>query len=80
MARLGMGAGEVSLPVDAVGLKNLQCGSRPGVQESIILRVDLPEHGLQRGDVGTIVEVRDAKVLESDCANRGQYCACPDEW
>jgi hypothetical protein len=37
--------------------------------DAAILCVDLPEHGLQRGDVGTIVEVRDAKVREVEFLN-----------
>jgi hypothetical protein len=37
--------------------------------DTAVLCVDLPEHGLQRGDVGTIVEMRDAKVLEVEFLN-----------
>jgi hypothetical protein len=37
--------------------------------DAAILCVDLPEHGLQRGDIGTIVEVRDAEVLEVEFLN-----------
>jgi len=34
------------------------------VLDTVVLNRDLPEHGLQRGDLGAIVEIYDANALE----------------
>jgi len=35
-----------------------------GLSESVVLVRDLPEHGLQKGDLGAVVEVYDPDGLE----------------
>jgi hypothetical protein len=37
---------------------------RPRLLETIVLSCDLPEHGLLRGDVGTVVDVYEPDAVE----------------
>ncbi len=43
------------------------------VLDTVVLNVDLPEHGLQRGDIGAVVHVHVPEALEVEFVDGGGH-------